>query len=312
MKRIFTFFISLGMVVVSMAQSNNISLYVYAPEQAEKVPDTSVNYLINSLCNAVTTDGLAAQNDFMTQFTLMPKIGVATKNILANVQQQVVLTLDVWLQVADRLTGTVYASCTLNMKGVGTNETKAYISAFRTLSKSNRQIQSLVSTAKQKILAYYESESDNIIKRAKQLAAQEMYDEAFYLLSMIPSQCSKFDDGIAASLDIWQNYKDKACHENLAKAKSIWVAGQDLEAANNAGAYLSQILPDSGCYDEAQRLCDDIKAKTGELWKFEMSMYKDENELRMAKIKAMQEIGVAYGQGQQPNMIITTPKRQNK
>lgn len=304
MKRIMTLVAYVGMTLATMAQGNNISLFVYAPEQPEEVPEASVSYLVNNLCTAVTTDGLAAQNEYMTQFLLLPKINVATKNILANTQQQVVLTLDVSLQVVDNISGTIYASKVVNLKGVGTNETKAYNAAFRSLNKNHNQIEALTSTAKQKILAYYEAEADNIIKQANLLAAQEKYDEAFYLLSMIPSQCSKFDMSISAGLTIWKKYKDYACSKNLAKAQSAWVANQDYDAANMAGFYLAQILPDANCYGDAQILYNDIKAKVGELWKFEMSVYHDEHELRMAKVKAMQAIGVAYGKGQQPGIII--------
>lgn len=308
MKKILSLVVFVCMTMAAFAQSNNIQLYVYAPEQPEEIPESSVGYLVNSLCAAVTTDGLAAQTDYMTQFLLVPKVSVATKNVLANTQQQVVLTLDVFLQVVDNISGTIYANKTINLKGVGTNETKAYNAAFRTLNKNHQQIKALVSTAKQKILAYYEAESENIIKKANLLASQEKYDEAFYLLSMIPSQCSKYDLSISAGLTIWKKYKDYSCSKNLAKAQSAWVAGQDYDAANMAGMYLSRILPDASCYSDAQQLYKDIKTKVGNLWKFEMSVYKDEHELRMAKVKAIQEIGVAYGKGQQPGMIIYKSK----
>lgn len=304
MKRLLSLVALVCTTMTMFAQSNNIQLYVYAPKQAEDIPEASVDYLVNGLCTAVTTDGLAAQTDYMTQFLLMPKVNVATKNLLANTQQQVVLTLDVSLQVVDNISGTIYASKSINLKGVGTNETKAYNAAFRTLSKNHQQIQSLVSMAKQKILAYYEAESENIIKKANLLATQEKYDEAFYLLSMIPSQCSKYDLGISAGLAIWKKYKDYSCGKNLAKAQSAWAAGQDYDAANIAGMYLSRILPDAICYGDAQQLYKDIKDKVGDLWKFEISVYKDDHELRMAKVKAMQEIGVAYGKGQQPKLLI--------
>jgi hypothetical protein len=304
MKKFLSLVALVCMTMTMYAQSNNIQLYVYTPEQAEEIPEASVDYLVNGLCTAVTADGLAAQTDYMTQFLLLPKVNVATKNVLANTQQQVVLTLDVSLQVVDNISGTIYASKTINLKGVGTNETKAYNAAFRTLSKNHQQIKSLVSTAKQKILAYFEAESENIIKKANLLATQEKYDEAFYLLSMIPSQCSKYELSISAGLTIWNNYKDFSCSKNLAKAQSVWDSGQNNDAAIIAGMYLSRILPDASCYGDAQQLYKDIKDKVGDLWKFEMSVYKDDHELRMAKVKAMQEIGVAYGKGQQPKMLI--------
>lgn len=293
-----------NMALTTYAQNNEIQLYLYAPNQVENIPDASMGYLINNLSSAVTADGLAAQNEYMTQFILIPKVNVASKSIITNTQTQVVLNIDISLQVVDGMSGTLYASSIVNVKGVGANETKAYNSAFRSINKNQQQIALLVKAAKQKILSYYEAEADNIIKKANLLAAKNNYEEAFYLLSMIPSQCSKFDASISAGLSLWEMYKVYSCNTNLAKAEAIWVSGQDYNAAIRATEYLCQILPDSDCYAKARQLYNEIKKKVGDLWKYEMKQYNTEAELKKAKIQAFQAIGVAYGKGQQPRVII--------
>lgn len=125
-------------------------MYVYIPEQSETIPQSCMDYLSNSLTTAITTDGLAAQSEYLTPFLLVPKVNIATKNTLATTQQQVVLTLDVNLQVVDNTSGTVFASTIINLKGVGTNEIKAYNAAFRSINKSNAKIREFVSNAKAK------------------------------------------------------------------------------------------------------------------------------------------------------------------
>ena len=305
MKRlIFLIAFVVNMALTAYAQNNGIQLYLYAPNQVEKIPEASMEYLLNNLSTAVTADGLAAQNEYMTQFVLMPKVNVASKNVITNTQTQVVLNIDISLQVVDGMSGTLYASSIVNVKGVGTNETKAYNSAFRSINKKQQQIVVLVKTAKQKILSYYEAEADNIIKKANLLAAKNNYEEAFYLLSMIPSQCSKFDASVSTGLTLWEKFKNYSCNTNLAKAEAVWVPGQDYNAAIKAGEYLSQILPDSECYGKAKQLYSEIKKKVGDLWKFEMKQYDTESELKKAKIQAFQAIGVAYGKGQQPKVIV--------
>lgn len=305
MKRlIFLIAFVVNMALTAYAQNNGIQLYLYAPNQVEKIPEASMEYLLNNLSTAVTADGLAAQNEYMTQFVLMPKVNVASKNVITNTQTQVVLNIDISLQVVDGMSGTLYASSIVNVKGVGTNETKAYNSAFRSINKKQQQIVVLVKTAKQKILSYYEAEADNIIKKANLLAAKNNYEEAFYLLSMIPSQCRKFDASVSTGLTLWEKFKNYSCNTNLAKAEAVWVSGQDYNAAIKAGEYLSQILPDSECYGKAKQLYSEIKKKVGDLWKFEMKQYDTESELKKAKIQAFQAIGVAYGKGQQPKVIV--------
>ena len=309
MKKLIVSLLCLYSATIASAQEKSISMYVYTPEQSESIPQSSMAYLSNSLTTAVTTDGLAAQNEYLTQFLLMPMVNTATKNVLATTQQQVVLTLDLNLQIVDNISGTIYASTTLDLKGVGTNETKAYNAAFRSINKSNAKIKGLVSTAKEKIIAYYEAEAYNIIKKALSLAEQRNYEEAFYWLSMIPSQCSKYDNAISASMDVWKKYKDISCSKKLEKARAVWVANQNIDAANMAGAYLSDILPDCSCYGDAQALYKDIKAKVGELWKFELKQYDKEYDLRKARIQAIQAIGVAFGKGQKPKIVVANLKK---
>lgn len=304
MKKILSAISGICMFTATSAQSDNISLYVYAAEQQGNIPKASVDYLSNNLCTAITTDGLAAQNECMTQFLLVPKVNTTTKNVLAGTQQQVVLTMDVNLQVIDNKSGIVFCAETFNIKGAGTNETKAYNAAFRTINKGNSKIKSLVSTAKEKILYYYETECANIMKKAELAASQEKYEEAFYLLSMIPSQCSQYNTVIDTGIQIWDKYSDHSCGVNLGKARAAWIANQNIYGANIAGGYLSKILPDASCYEEAKQLYRDIKTGMGERWKFEMKQSKSEQELKLAKVKAIQSIGEAYGNGQQPILII--------
>ncbi len=294
--------------MLSYAQDNNISLYVYTSGQHEEIPVASLEYLKNSLRNAASIDGLSAQNEYLTSFLLVPKVSIATKNVLATTQQQVVLTLDVSLQVVDNISGTIFAATDLILRGVGSNETKAFNSAFRSINKSNGKVSKFLAEAKDKIIAYYEAEGKNIIKRASLLASQEKYPEAFYVLSMIPVQCSHYDTAVSASLDIWTKYKSYSCAGNLAKAQAIWTANPNMQGANLAATYLSEIFQDADCYPEAQQLYKEIRSKLGEQWNFSMKVYDKEADLRQAQITAIREIGVAYGKGQQPEVVVNNSK----
>ena len=60
------------------------------------------------------------------------------------------------------------------------------------------------------------------------------------------------------------------------------------------------IYPDAKCYKEAQQLYDEIKSKVLDDWKFEMKIYQDGVDLESQRINAIRDIGVAYGEGQQP------------
>ena len=91
------------------------------------------------------------------------------------------------------------------------------------------------------------------------------------------------------------------CRINLANARTAWFSKQSAEGAEEAGRYLSQILPDAGCYQDAVKLYEEIKSRVDEDLRFEMKKYDDAVNLESKRIEAMKQIGVAYGKGQQPS-----------
>ena len=93
----------------------------------------------------------------------------------------------------------------------------------------------------------------------------------------------------------------------LQKAKAAWMSQQNSAGADAAGEWLSQILPEATCYPEAVELYNEIKKKVLDDWKWEMKKYEDALDLEKRKlatedkrVSAWKEVGVAYGQNQQP------------
>jgi len=84
-------------------------------------------------------------------------------------------------------------------------------------------------------------------------------------------------------------------------AKTTWMSQQNSEGAEAAAEYLSQIYPDATCYGEAQQLYAEIKGKVLDDWKFEMKKWQDGVDLEAQRINAFREVGIAFGQGQQPS-----------
>jgi hypothetical protein len=162
------------------------------------------------------------------------------------------------------------------------------------------QIAKFVQEGKEKIIAYYDHEGEQLIKKAKFFAKQKKYDEALYWVALIPQQSKHYDAALATGLEIYQQYLDNECNINLAAARSEWAAQQNAVGAAAAGEYLAKILPDAGCYGDAMALYKEIKGKVLDDWKFEMKIYQDGVDLEKQRIEAARAIGVAYGE-HQPN-----------
>ena len=160
------------------------------------------------------------------------------------------------------------------------------------------QVAKFIEDGKQKIIAYYDHEGEALIKKAQFLAKKKEYEEALWIISLIPQQSKHYDAALAAGQEIYQMQLDNECNIYLAAARQAWAAEQNAKGAAAAGEYLMNILPDAGCYDEAMELYREIKGKVLDDWKFEMKKYQDGVDLEKQRIDAMRQVGVAYGNHQ--------------
>jgi hypothetical protein len=293
---------------MSFAQSsvskdeNRIMLTSWVPPTIEGMPKIARKNLQNKLKQVVTKNGLGG-SPFNTRFIISADVSVMSKDILPGPPPMHAYNLDITLYIGDGIEGTVFASETISVKGVGTNENKAYISALKRISPKNSDVQAFVKNGKEKIIQYYKDNCDLIIKKANTMADQNQYGEAIYTLSSIPSACEEcYVKAMNAIKPIFQKQINLECKEKLQKATGIWNAAQDMAAAEEAGAMLASINPDASCAPQARTLSNKIAAKVKQIdareWKYTVKDQQQESE-RIAAVKA---IGVAYGKGPKANV----------
>lgn len=309
MKKIVRIILGLGFALAGIfpacAQDNGligqgITLSVIVPEQQDPLPAGAETYLVNKLTQVAINNGIAAGRDF-GRFFIAANIGMATKDILPGPPTQISQNMEITLYIADYFDQKIYSSTTIKATGVGTNETKSFINALQNMPVKSQQLNRFVTEGKDKILAYYRQQGDLIIQQAKTLAAQRKYEEAFFLLTAIPDAVRDvYERAMDVTLEIYQSYVDYLCEVNLAKARAAWAAHQNSEGAEAAGVFLSQIYPDAKCHAEAMELYTEIRDKVLADWQFEMKKWQDGIDLESQRIEAMRQIGVAYGNGQQP------------
>jgi len=281
---------------------NRIMLTAFVPQTIEGMPNSARKMLANKLKQVVTKNGLGG-SPFNTRFIISANVAVMTKDITPTAPPKHAYNLDVTLYIGDGFEGTVFSSTTISVKGVGTNETKAYMSALKNIKSGNPDVQAFVKTGKEKIIQYYKDNCDLIIKKANSLADKDEYGNAIYLLTGVPSACEEcYVKALDAISPIYKKQIDKECKVKLQKAQGVWNAAQDMNAANEAGAILSSIDPDAACFSQVKALSNKIAAKVKQIdareWKYIVKDQQQESE-RIAAIKA---IGVAYGKGPKANV----------
>jgi hypothetical protein len=226
-----------------------IVLNTYIPEDGNIKP--AAFKIFETRLNAITSaNGLGGSGMFQ-RFVISGKVNELSKNIVVGPPDQIVLELEVNFVIADAIDGTVFSTESLTFQSIGDNETKAYIEALKKIKPSDKKIQAFIELGKNKIIEYYNSKCDFILKQSTTLANQKEYDKALYNLAEVPEVCkSCYDKSMDLSVKIYNDKMENECQQNISLANSLIATDQWDEAAK----YISFYTPDMKCYAEIKVL----------------------------------------------------------
>ena len=315
MKKIILVLITGVLFYSAQAQNNlgksddlaRIVISSYVSDQVEGISDITMQSLSNKLDQITTNAGMGGTD---SRFIITPSVSVLNKEVTSTTPTMIALSLNVTFYIGDGIDGTKFSSYSIATKGVGTTETKAYLMAFKNIKTNDPGFATLIEKGKAKIIEYYNSKCDFLIKQGQTLAAQDKYDEAIYSLTQIPEVCKDcYMKAMDAVTPIYKAKAEKQCKILLTKARSAWASGQDVNAANAVSETLGQIDPNTSCYPEVKKLVQEVGKRVKELdqreWNFKLKEQQDDVNIRMATIKAARDIGVAYGNNQ-PKVVYKT------
>lgn len=295
-----------GLILLNAQENNNgITLGGHIPQQAENLPSGAKRMLLNKLGKIITDNGIS-DNVKNPRFILVPNISVLSKNITPTAPPKIAYSLEVTFYVGDGIAGNLFESETIIAKGVGTNELKAYTSAIRNIKTANPNLIRLIKNSKEEILAYYDEECSTLSKEASSLEAQGKTGEALATITSIPEASTCHDKNNQKIKRLYKKAIDEDCIRKLNKAKAIWAANQELDAASIAGAILASIEPQSACFSQVKAVYANISKRVLELtnrsWEYQLM----ELEINKNVIEAARDIGVAYGTNQAQNVTYNT------
>lgn len=317
MKKYFTTYLLLLISVFCYAQNNlgkaddkdRISLSVLMPEQTDLMPESSEALLRDRVQTIMTQYGLSGSAE-NSRFIVVPRISVLGKEVTATAPAMTVLSLQLSLYIGDGLDGTKFAVTTLETKGIGQNETKAYTDAIKKIRTQDVRYEKFISQGKTRIIEYYNAQCDFIIKKGMTLANQDRFDEAIYHLSSVPEVSKEcYEKAMDAIVPIYRSAAEKQCKIQLEKARAIWASGQNSNAADQVASMMDAIDPNTSCYAEVKKLIEQIQTRIKEIdkreWQFKLKQQQDEVDIRKSAIRAARDIGVAYGNNQ-PRVVYNT------
>lgn len=280
----------------------NIKLTVLVPDEAGL--STSEMKLIESkLIQMATANGVGGLGG-SPRFVLAPVVTVLSKDVTSTAPPKHLLNYDITFYVADILSGTVFATENMQIKGVGESDARAFISAFKSLNVKDARFQKFIKTAQDKILAYYKAHGDDFLKEADMLAARGYYAQALAVLASIPTEAEPYySEAVKKTEKYFQLYLDDECGVALAMMKSALGSSFTGEFNETAMNYYAMIPAKGGCKAEADAVYKQYIAgldaekkhnweKEEKVWQAKMKQQDADNAYRAqkAELKARVEM----------------------
>jgi hypothetical protein len=297
MKKIITILFLYAGVINSNAQLKlddfgRIVLNTYLSDKIA-IPTEAKNLLITKLNQIASNNGIGGSQS-NPRFIITANINVGTKDFIAGPPQMIAQNIDINLLVGDAITNTIFSNKIISLKGVGTNENKAFIDAFRNLNTKSKEVSAFLEEGKTKIIDYYSTNCDFIIKDAQSLVKQQKYAEAICQLTLVPEVCQSCYFKCLDTLSyVYQLQIDADCKVKYNQARVVWASAQNSVGAEKAGDILSSINPMANCHKDVTAFIKviDAKLKADEKarWQFKMKQYVDKIAMQKEQIRIAEE-----------------------
>lgn len=285
--------------LTSFGQSTNdlgkIALSVVMPENVEDLEVTQLSKLETKISQIVTVSGLASSG-YNNNFVIYPKFAIYESNVVeGGMQNIIVVTAELSLYIKQVDNNVLFATISKPLKGSGSTKKMAITNAFSQINTNDVEFKNFIETGKLRIIAYYESRCDDIVKKSESFMKMKQYDQALGLLMSVPEEVSSCYHQIQnKAVEVYKTYQTQKCFELIQKAKT----SLSKNYYNLALDILSEVDPSTSCFTEAQTIAKlaetKVKAEEKKQWDFRMKVYNDSLALQNKRIAAIKEIAVAY------------------
>ena len=287
MKHIILLFSLLNLIGISASAQNEmpknddfsaIVLNIYVPV-SNNIPAEANALLESKLRQMAASNGLGGTNSLNPRFVLTATVHQLTSEQLSE-SLLYYINAEIVYYVADAAENKIFNTLSVNYKGVGNTEAKAFIDIFKKIQVKTKELDIFLNVSKEKIIQRYNDQCDFILKDAATLDKQGLYDEAIAKLMLVPDVCKscyfKCSDQVEA---IYQHKIDKECTVKIREAKAKWASTQTREGAEQVADIIANISPFSVCEPETGLLLKSITAKLKEdekkSWDLKMKKYND-------------------------------------
>lgn len=238
----------------TLGKSDDLQRIAIKPYYSKsKINSKEGNVLLTKMNKLISEEGLSSTH---SRYIMWPRIDELSSEATTGASVMYVTELDVSFYIADNVTQTVYSSTSFTVKGVDRKRDKSRFKAIKKVKLTNDQGTEFLTEAKNRVIEFYNSKCDFILKEAQSKALRKEYDAAIFELTSIPEICKDcFMRGQNLAIQVFQDKMENECMTLVANAK----AAKAKDNYELAATYLASILPDVSCYTDAQKLLKEIE-----------------------------------------------------
>ena len=223
---------------------SRISINTYLPDNVLSDFPKARRLLISKIKSITSRNGMGS-NDAYPRFVMSGNVNTLFSETLDGLLPKYIKTIEVTLSIGDAIEGVEFLSESLELRGVDDREDQAFIAGIKKISPRNKIIKKFVEKAKNKIIEYYNSKWDFILKEAETLQKDKDYDNALSKLFEVPDVCKEcFEKSMDLSKLVYKSKIENECKEKISQA-NVFISQDNW---NGAAGSLIGITPDMECY----------------------------------------------------------------
>lgn len=232
-------------------------------------PETGVSgntaKLLHTKLNQIVSVGEVC-GGFDKRFIITPTLNVISESTTASIPQKYSLKINFTFFIGDGVSGSLFGTSNIEETGVGNSREEAIYAAIRKINTRNKDIQTLITESKSRIVNYYNIAAPTLIKEAEGDIFCHNYETALSKLSVIPTLCKEYDRAQQLIIKCGNKILERNNTQLLTQAKAAWSTTPNRYGAKDANKYLSQITVSSkSIQNEVNQLIDKMQKRLMEL-----------------------------------------------
>lgn len=278
-----------------LAFVGQVKLNIMLPEV---LPDNSKNVLHNKMVAMTSVNGVGSV-DASPILCIIPTLAETNHDITATVPAKHKIKYDFNVWVANLETGEVFASAQQDLLGIGDSEELALGNAMSAISPNDNKWQEMLKTAQDRIIDFYNTNGDRLIKEAQSYIGVNDYSKAMLILNNIPMACGEvYDRALEVKNNALDQYFQNDAEYLISKMKAYLALPRDDENGFSYDflAVYAMVPPNSKAKAEADALYAEYVKSLDETAKKNMEKQQREWEAEQKRLDREAEIRLVEAQ----------------